>query len=468
MKFIVNNEIVETNVHPATALLDFLRRVQHLTGTKEGCREGDCGACTVLIGELNGSKINYKNVNSCLIPVADLEGKHIVTIEGLNGSGLSPFQKAMVEEGGTQCGFCTPGFIVSFTGYLISREKPNYEDAIESIGGNICRCTGHSTIKRAVSDVLHFIESNIKAKGESHIQYLTRLNIIPEYLSGISKNLKKLKVTSGQKRISGELVFGGTDIFVQKWEELLKKNISIAQRALNFKGIIVKGKSCTIKASVTVSELEKSVQLNKLIPGFKDYLKLFGSQPIKNRATVGGNVNNASPIGDITNILLALNSKIILKNGKSKREIFLKDYFKGYKILDRKKGELIDEIKFELLKFNSFFNFEKVSKRTYLDIASVNSSIYLGVENQNIKTAHLSAGGVAPIPLYLTKTSEFLRNKKISSENIKESVAIAMSEISPISDARGSDQYKKLLLRQLMYAHFLKLFPEVIKPEELL
>ena len=173
MRFILNRDIITTDVNPATSLLDFLRRNQNLKGTKEGCREGDCGACTVLIGESDGNKINYYNANSCLISIASMEGKHVITIEGLNNFELTLFQKEMVEEGGTQCGFCTPGFIVSFTGYLMNGGKYNLKDAIESVNGNICRCTGHGTIKRAVWNVLNSLEKSSFKKGE------TGLNIFP-------------------------------------------------------------------------------------------------------------------------------------------------------------------------------------------------------------------------------------------------------------------------------------------------
>ena len=471
MRFILNRDIISTDVNPATSLLDFLRRNQNLKGTKEGCREGDCGACTVLIGESEGNNINYHNANSCLIPIADMEGKHVITIEGLNISGLTLFQKEIVEEGGTQCGFCTPGFIVSFTGYLMNSGKYNLKDAIESVGGNICRCTGHGTIRRAVSNVLNYFETTELKKGENRIKYLSRLNAIPDYISDIPLKLKKIerrKKVKALRTTKGEPVCGGTDIFVQKWDELLKKKISVITKSRNINGIKTGKNICSIKASTTVTEIEESKELNKMIPGLKDYMLLFGSLPIKNRASIGGNINNASPIGDMTNIFLALNSKLILKKKKAKREIFLKDYYKGYKSLDRKKGELIDEIKFTIPGKNTKFNFEKVSKRTFLDIVSVNSSILIKIKNDIIEDVHISAGGVAPIPFHLTLTSEFLKSKLLSPKTVKKSIAYAMKEISPISDARGSADYKRLLLRQLIYAHFLKLFPEVIKPEDLL
>ncbi len=189
--------------------------------------------------------------------------------------------------------------------------------------------------------------------------------------------------------------------------------------------------------------------------------------PIRNRATIGGNIVNASPIADMVNILLALNSTIEIKTDSSKRIILLKDFYKGYKQVDLNTGELIHSISFDIPQGKYFFNFEKVSKRTYLDIASVNSSIYLSVQEDVISKIYLSAGGVAPIPLSLIKTSEFLTGKSIESKNIFTAYNVALSEINPISDARGTKEYKVLLLRQLIFAHFISLFPDKISVREI-
>jgi xanthine dehydrogenase small subunit len=215
----------------------------------------------------------------------------------------------------------------------------------------------------------------------------------------------------------------------------------------------------------------------KYFPDIQKYFSLFGSLPIRNRATVGGNIVNASPIADMTNFFLALNSKILLtnvnnisskkNNGVKGREVYLKDFYLGYKTLDKKPEEIIKSLSFKVPSANSLFSYEKVSRRTYLDIASVNTSMFIESENDIITDIHISAGGVAPIPLYLIKTRKFLLNKKIEPELISEAARIAVSETSPITDARGSVQYKKLLLRQLIFAHFLKLFPLMVNYEEL-
>lgn len=464
--FICNNEVVDDSVHPGLSLLDYLRKKLRLTGTKEGCREGDCGACTVLIGKLIGNKVRYHSVNSCLFPIGDANDKHIVTIEGLRGENLSIVQQSFIDEWASQCGFCTPGFIVSLTGYFLSNEKFDIDDAVESMDGNICRCTGHASIIRAAKKSTELISSHI-TNHTDHINALINIGLIPTYFNEIPKKLKKIKtkhLAENEKTSPMFYISGGTDLFVQRWEDILKTEVKLSSSNGVSSEIEIKNGKCIIGAQATVSDFMNSSVISEIIPSLKDSLKLFGSSPIRNRATIGGNIVNASPIADMTNILLALNSTLHLN---SKRSLLLKYFFKGYKTLDLNKGELIENISFDLPSENSFFNFEKVSQRIYLDIASANSSVYLELNNDSLLSIHISAGGVAPIPLYLSKTSEYLLGKKINYSNVSEAAEIAMSEISPITDARGTAEYKSLLLRQLIFAHFIKLFPEKINIKEI-
>lgn len=469
INFICNNELVSAEVHPGLSLLDFLRTNLALTGTKEGCREGDCGACTVIIGKLSGKNMNYHSVNSCLFPIGDVIGKHVLTIEGLCREELTVVQKSFVEEGASQCGFCTPGFIVSLTGYFLSNNSFNPNEAIESMDGNICRCTGHSSIIRAAEKSAEILSSKI-TNHTDHISALIKSGLIPDYFSDIPSRLKQLKqkkLSEEEKNVPRFYVSGGTDLFVQRWEDLLKDEVKLLSSNGISSKIIEENEKCIVGAAATVSDLINSDIISKYLPKLKEQLKLFGSLPIRNSATVGGNIVNASPIADITNILLALNAVIHLKNKTKERNLYLKDFYKGYKTLDLKEGELVDYVSFECPAKHSYFNFEKVSQRTYLDIASVNSSIYLEYKNENIIAVHISAGGVAPIPLYLKKTSEFLKGKTISADIIIEAAAISQTEISPITDARGSAEYKALLLRQLITAHFITLFPDKVKIKEI-
>ncbi len=459
IEFILNNQHIITDKSPSMVLLDFIRKEKRLAGTKEGCREGDCGACTILIGELIKSTLNYKSINSCLMPLQDAHGKHIVTVEGLNQIDLSPIQKAMVEEGGTQCGFCTPGFVISLTGYFLNAIKPDIDSAVNSLGGNICRCTGYNGIVRAVEKSINAFEA--APQNLKQVDRLIASNFIPAYFKTVVKDVKAIKSIPSKTKLASYFVSGGTDLYVQQWENIVQSKAYFASSANIPNQIVKTSNQIKIGGASTIQQVLESKIIQKHFPSLQKQLELFGSLPIRNRATVAGNIVNASPIGDLTNILIALDAELHLA-GSKKRSIFLRDFYKGYKTVDLKKGERVEWVTFPIPPKKLFFNFEKVSKRTYLDIASVNSTIAFTMSKNKITCVGLSAGGVAPIPLFLQRTCEFLCGSEVNMETILNAVEIAMSEISPISDARGSAEYKRLLLRQLIFAHFIMLFPNQI------
>lgn len=468
IKFILNNELISVKIDPAVVLLDFIRKQIHLTGTKEGCKEGDCGACTVLVGNYKNNKLEYHTVNSCLLPLGNLSNTHIVTIEGLTSNDLTHIQSDFINEGASQCGFCTPGFIVSLTGYLINNDVYNIDKAVNSIAGNICRCTGYSSIKRTVDNILKRLPS--EAINESdRISFLVNNNIVPDYFTEIPERLRRLNGDDSNEdnKVAKYFVAGGTDLFVQKPDELLEKQITFIKDK-NLSYINFNDNVCRVGAGTSFEMIKDSPVFQKYFPRLESFMDLMASLPIRNSATIGGNIINASPIGDMTVYFLALNSSVILNNGSKQRNILLKNFYKGYKKLDKSDDEYLEFIEFNLPSENSHFNFEKVSKRTHLDIASVNSAIYLEVVNETIKEVHLSAGGVAPIPLYLEETSKFLLGKEIENNILVKALSIIQSEISPISDIRGSADYKRLLLNQLFKAHFIELFPEIINVEALI
>jgi xanthine dehydrogenase small subunit len=466
--FILNNELVSAKIDPAIVLLDFIRMQKHLTGTKEGCKEGDCGACTVLAGTLKNYKLEYQSVNSCLLPLGNVNHTHIVTIEGLNSNNLNHIQAGFIKEGASQCGFCTPGFVVSLTGYLTNNQSYEIDKALNSIAGNICRCTGYTSIKRAVSDVLNKFNST-DANELDKISSLVKNKILPNYFLEITERLKKLnsEKSNCHDKSANYFIAGGTDLYVQKPDELLDLEIVFIKNK-KLSCIKVEEDICRVGAATTFEEINDSPAFHTYFPRLKNYFDLIASLPIRNSATIGGNIINASPIGDMTIFFLALNASVVLSNGVNQRKILLKDFFKGYKILDKTDDEYLEYIEFKLPSKKSYFNFEKVSKRTHLDIASVNSAMYVETESDIITEIHISAGGVSPIPLLLKKTSQFLRGKKITIDSVVEALPIIQSEISPISDVRGSEDYKRILLNQLFKAHFVELFPELIKVEALI
>ena len=282
------------------------------------------------------------------------------------------------------------------------------------------------------------------------------INQLKEYSKGALFNEKVFQKLETFGKLT---VGGGTDLYVQRHDDMRHTTANHLFDNKILRGVTLSGGWFDIGASATVSDLKDSVEMNEAFPSLQKHLKLVSSTPIRNMATVAGNLVNASPIGDLTVFLLALNASIFLQNSEGKiREILLKDFYKGYKTLDKTADEIVTKIRFRQPEGDAFFNFEKVSKRTHLDIASVNSAIFLKTEKNTIVEAHIAMGGVAPIPLFLTKTSAFLLKKQVSEVLFAEANEVMQTEISPISDVRGSATYKRLLAKQLLLAHFEVLF----------
>ncbi|WP_309614730.1 FAD binding domain-containing protein [Flavobacterium sp.] len=467
IQFILNNQLIKTNKPASTTLLDFVRYDENLRGTKIGCREGDCGACTVLIGSMKEGKLEYMSATSCLTPLPNIQGKHVVTVEGLNlPDKLNQAQQAMVDCSGTQCGFCTPGFVNSMCGYALTCAKPTLESAISAIDGNICRCTGYKTIERASAQLAEKLQAKDKSDSMS---WLVANEFVPDYFLGIEEKLKAIQTPFVTPAKVGIPIGGGTDLYVQKHDELNDFDLDYLFDKSELNGITFEGNRCILKSSATVTDLMENERLLETIPNWYKHLKLLSSTPIRNIATIAGNIANGSPIGDFTIILLAMKAQLTLTNKEnSSRKVMLKDFYLGYKTLDKKADEIITEIAFELPTNGTQFNFEKVCKRQYLDIASVNTAISISTNGTTITEAHVSIGGVGPIPKYLEKTSEFLLSNDITVSVIKEAEQILQTELSPISDARGNEAYKRLLGRQLFFSHFITLFPETIKMDDLI
>ena len=463
IEFILNNKKITTSAKNGMTLLDFIRENEQLKGTKIGCREGDCGACTVLVGSLENDEVVYKSITSCISPLGNAHGKHIVTIEGVNlEEELNVAQQVMADNYATQCGFCTPGFVVSMTGYALKKEENN-SSCSDAVSGNICRCTGYKSIEKATDELEN------KLVETSSLEELVTKGFVPEYFKKIPAKLNQFKgKPTIENRELKTVVANGTDLYVRYADKLSLEEITLIGEDKSLKGITINNGICQIGASTTVTEIAVNKELNKVFPKLKSFLKLVSSEQIRNMGTLGGNFVNASPIGDMSIFFLALDSTLTLKNEKESRELPFKDFYQNYKKYDLQEGELITSVSFEILDEQTKFNFEKVSKRTHLDIASVNSACSVSVNNKTIEKTIISIGGVAAIPKILEKTNQFLSGKELSNKTIKLAEEILQSEISPISDVRGTSEYKRLLARQLFFAHFVELYPELIKLSELI
>ncbi len=476
IQFILNNEVVKTSAHVGMTLLDFIRENKQLKGTKIGCREGDCGACTVLVGNLKDAKISYQSITSCISPLGNANGKHIVTVEGINlPEKLNTVQKSMADNYATQCGFCTPGFVVSMTGYAINsvEENSSKSNCTDAISGNICRCTGYKSIEKAATSVTEKLEEN---NANNKMEWLINEGFVPDYFKTIPEKLKHLVIARREEQMTwqshsreSKIVANGTDLYVHNADKLSEENVNLIAGDDSLKGISFTDTICTLGANTTVTEMFEHKKLNTIFPKLKAFLKLVSSEQIRNMGTLGGNFVNASPIGDMSIFFLALNSSLsIMDSNGSVRKFPFSDFHQGYKKYDLKNDEVVHSISFLIPDSTTFFNFEKVSKRTHLDIASVNSAMKISISNDIISKIHISLGGVAPIPKYLKKTTQFLVGKSLSVKTIIEAESILQSEISPISDVRGASDYKRLLARQLFFAHFVELFPSNVSFQNLI
>jgi len=462
--FYLNDREVRTTEPAGTLVLDFVRRHANLTGTKEGCREGDCGACVVLVGERVGDRVVYKPVTSCLMPLGEVHGKHLVSVEGLCGETLSPVQQALVDEGATQCGFCTPGIVVSLTGYLMDADTAISPEGVKAaLGGHLCRCTGYRSLKASAR---HLHEAVGTGTG---IEALVARGMLPVYFLEMPDRLRRIApapVSNGAAGPDADVfIAGGTDLYVQQGETLPEASVQVLNRYPAMQRIIREDGFLRVGALTTFEDFARHPEVIRLIPAIRDYMFLIASWQIRNRATLGGNIVNASPIGDMTILLLALETDLVLQHGNAARTVPITRFYQGYKQIDKAPSEVLTEIRIPSFTADTKVHWEKVSKRTCLDIASVNSALRIRCDEGVIREAGLTMGGVAPVPLFMAQTSAYLVGKPMSVETVEGAFSVAQGEIVPISDVRGGAAYKRLLVRQLLIAHFTRLFPEQIRVE---
>jgi len=442
--FVCNGKKAVADCLAGLPVLDWIREQHGLRGTKEGCREGDCGACTVVLGKRTPGGMEYDAVCSCLLPMWAVHGCHLVTIEGISGGNeLTPFQREFYEEGASQCGFCTPGMIMSLTGFLLGKKDLTQNNAMEALDGNICRCTGYAAVRRAVGNVMR----SIPAEFQNRLEMLVNAGHVPGYFMEVPGLLDRIEERT--ESTGGIPVAGGTDLYVHPGEELFTcepRRISLQEVSDE---IAPSADNFYLGAGVTVKKLLGSREFKTLFPAAEDFLKRISSTQIRSRATLGGNIMNGSPIADLAVLFLALDATVHTVN----EQIPLKDFYTGYKQFAMEKGGILTGLTFPVPPGNSILSALKVCKREYLDIASVNSAALLTVDNGMLIKAAISAGGVAPFPLLLRKTSAFLEGRELNSATAEQAGETAAGEISPISDIRGSKEYKTELLKAQIKAH---------------
>lgn len=399
--FILNDHPVQVDLPPGLTVLEFLRDRERLTGTKAACWEGDCGSCQILLGELVDGQLHYDAVNSCLLPIGELAGRHLVTIEGLNGVELNPIQRILVECGAVQCGFCTPGLVVALTGYLLNATVIDVSSAIDNLSGNLCRCTGYAAIRAAAQELCRYFQD---LSTTDRLQALIAGGVLPTYFATIAARLATLPPPDRPVTAGDVLVAGGTDLFVRQPERMRQADCRFLLRESALRGISLEAGECRIGAAMTVEEIRESPLLRSFLPSLQEDFDRFCSPPVRRRATLAGNLVNASPSGDLIIYFLALDATLALTDGQHSRRVRLQDFYPGYKQVAKRPDEWITHIGFPPPGPTQHFSYEKVGKRRYLDIASVDTASSITLAGDRMAAARLTAGGVAPVPLLLGNT----------------------------------------------------------------
>ncbi|MEK6627388.1 MAG: FAD binding domain-containing protein [Bdellovibrionota bacterium] len=447
-------------------LSSYLRYESFLTGTKVVCAEGDCGACTVMLAKWKPQDRgnNYFSINSCIAMTFAMDGASLVTVEGLaEAEKCAEVQSSMIRNFGGQCGFCTPGFIMSITNLLEQKAnqkecatacayvKLNEQNVKNYLTGNLCRCTGYTPIIKAALDVdikKHILIKDKYPQVDLSVQMRSSVLISTEAGEYFAPTTLIEACQYKDKYPETILFSGSTDLGVQINKGYLQpKKILSLHLIEELYTQQIEGTAITIGARATLSELQKLVQ--DRIPSLDRFLNIFASPQIKNSATLVGNLANASPIADMTPVMMALDAEVIIygKSGKSTKP--LKDFYLGYKKLNLQKDEIITHIQFQIPDAQQKFENYKVSQRRDLDISTINASFNFSLNNNKIKTARIALGGVAATTLRLADVENKIIGAEINIQTIESIKKLITDAIHPLTDARGTSEYRTILAANL-------------------
>ena len=467
ISFVLDGNITEIDFGkeytPTTTVLNYLRKSPCHKGVKEGCAEGDCGACTVVIAEAGeGNKMSYKAIDSCLVFLPMLQGKQLITVENLglktnSGTVLHPVQEAMVNCNGSQCGYCTPGIVMSLLALYKNEAKTSLDTVNDALTGNLCRCTGYKPIVEAAMKSCAKPQPDVFSKSEGQVAGM---------LHDLKAKQQSVSIRSGKQRYDQPLtksealvlrkespdsilLSGATDIAlrVTKRQETLQHIIDLSQIE-ELKKIKESEQEFRLGAGIDLETLR--LYAEKQIPVLAETLAVFGSRQIRSLATLGGNLGSGSPIGDTLPTLMACNADIILESTNGERRVPMNKFLLAYRKTERRPDELITAVIIPKPDKTNKLKFYKVSKRKDLDISTLSAGFSLRLRNNRVEAITLAYGGMAAVTKRAAAAEAFLTGKEWSRATVEEAMPLVASEFTPLSDARSGAAFRTLAAKNLL------------------
>jgi len=477
--FVLDDEIVHADVtDPTRTILQYLREDLRRTGTKEGCAEGDCGACTVVLGEFDDTGgMTLRAVNSCIQFLPTLHGKQLITVESLSepGGPLHPVQRAMVDCHGSQCGFCTPGFVMSLFALYKNRGDPSRREIDETLAGNLCRCTGYRPIIEAAQSMYThqsspetawinraYTDIDTRTAEESRLIGLLQ-SIQPDRMLSIETDGRRFFAPVSLPELchlvvrypEALILAGGTDVGLWVTKHLRElESIIYLGCVSELKRITVADETIEVGAAATLTDAMKVICQHH--PDLGELFTRFASPPIRNAGTLGGNVANGSPIGDSMPALIALGSSVVLRKGEATRVLPLESFYIDYQKTDLQPGEFLISVRVPVADPGRVVRSYKISKRFDQDISAVCAAYCLQLEGNTVSDIRIAYGGVAAIPKRASACEQILTNREWSETSVQSAMAALDDDYQPIADMRAGRGYRSAVMKNLLYKFFLE------------
>ena len=462
IRFLLNGAPrIVNDAAPTTTVLDYLRLNERACGTKEGCAEGDCGACTVVLGDAAGERVRWQAINSCIAFLPQIDGKIVLTVEGLaEADALHPVQKALIENDASQCGFCTPGFAMALFAFQHGGEAAATDAVHEALAGNLCRCTGYRPII-AAAEAVACVPDRFDAAAKAHLQALARLgpgaSIALEHQGErcfAPSSLDEL-LTLRAGHPEAHLLAGGTDLALLVTKEFRTlPTMILVTRVTELQELAVDGDAVTIGAAVTYTEALPVI--DRHWPSFARLIRRIGSRQIRNLGTIGGNIANASPIGDTPPALIALGATLRLRSRSGSREMPFEDFFVGYRKTALTADEIVESLRIPLPRPAQRFRTDKIAKRWDQDISAVCAAFNLTISDGRIEAARIAYGGMAATPRRAARAEAALLGRDWDLPTVETAAAELAEDFQPVGDWRAGAAYRRDVAANLLRRFWLE------------